>query len=583
MSLTMTELANVPSLVLGVEASGNVLVSFWKPILPLIFLGLWAWVVASVYDKHSARFFLAREKWNIFHLVMGTLALAAAFLMPVPGHLGVLAGLGAMIVILVIDLGAYAFSVSRDDRVPEQFKIRLDVLSKMAASRAEKKKSKQAGSAKLVVRFADKSTLPVPDAESPEMGVRTSAETVYLKALAQRASQVEISPTGKDQNYMVRMLVDGVGVAGDVMPAQAAIRVMDWWKSTAKLDLADRRKKLQGLATIEQAGGKRTLRVTSIGVQGGMRVELLFDPDTAVRRPAKDLGLLDAQMEELKALVNDEKRGVVVLAGPPDGGRTTTFYSIIGMHDAYTQSVGTHEMDQQIVLEGVRHQQFDAQTDGPDFATSTRSLLRRDPDVLGVAEMPDANTAKEIAKADGERSRTYIGVRATSAMEGVEKYVQAVGDNALAAKHLRGVVAGRLLRKLCVNCRVAYPPSAEMLKKLGVGEGGKVQQLYKKGGQVLIKNKPEVCPVCGGGGYIGQEGIFEVYHFNDEQRKSIAEGNMPALRAAIKARGLPSIQQSAIRKALSGVTSVEEVQRVTAPPAPPAAAAAPANAGGPPR
>ncbi len=574
MALLMTDPLNVPTLLLGVDASGSILMSFWKPVLPLIILGGWAWVVASVYDKHAARFFLAREKWNIFHLVMGTLALAAAFLMPVPGHAGIAAGLGAMIVILVIDLVAYAMAVSRDDRVPDQFKIRVDVLQKMAASRAEKRKSKSAGSAKLVVRFPDKSTMPVPEAESPEMAVRTAAELVYLTALAQRVSQLEIVPSGKDQSYAVRMLVDGVGIAGDTMPAQNAIRVMDWWKSAAKLDVADRRKKLQGLATIEHAGGKRTIRVTSIGVQGGMRVEILFDPDTAVRRPAKDLGLLDNQMEELKALVADEKRGVVVLAGPPDGGRTTAFYSIVGMHDAYTQSVGTHEMDQQLVLEGVRHQQFDAQTDGPDFATSTRSLLRRDPDVLGVAEMPDANTAKEIAKADGERTRTYVGIRAASATEGIEKYVQAVGDNALAAKHFRGVVAGRLLRKLCINCRVAYPPSPDMLKKLGVNEPGKVPQLFKKGGQVLIKNKPEVCPVCGGSGYIGQEGIFEVFHFSDENRKSIAEGNLAALRAALKARGLPSIQQSAIRKALLGVTSVEEVQRVTAPPAAPAPAAA---------
>jgi type IV pilus assembly protein PilB len=574
MALLMTDPLNVPSLLLGVDASGSILMSFWKPVLPLIVLGGWAWVVASVYDKHAARFFLAREKWNIFHLVMGTLALAAAFLMPVPGHAGIAAGLGAMIVILAIDLVAYAVAVSRDDRVPEQFKIRVDVLQKMAASRAEKRKTKSAGAAKLVVRFPDKSTMPVPEAESPEMAVRSAAEMVYLSALAQRASQIEIVPSGKDQTYAVRMLVDGVGIAGDTMPAQNAIRVMDWWKSTAKLDVADRRKKLQGLATIEHAGGKRTIRVTSIGVQGGMRVEILFDPDTAVRRPAKDLGLLDNQMEELKALIADEKRGVVVLAGPPDGGRTTAFYSIVGMHDAYTQSVGTHEMDQQLILEGVRHQQFDAQTDGPDFATSTRSLLRRDPDVLGVAEMPDANTAKEIAKADGERTRTYVGVRATSATEGIEKYVQAVGDNALAAKHFRGVVAGRLLRKLCINCRVAYPPSPDMLKKLGVNEPGKVPQLFKKGGQVLIKNKPEVCPVCGGSGYIGQEGIFEVFHFSDENRKSIAEGNLAALRAALKARGLPSIQQSAIRKALLGVTSVEEVQRVTAPPAAPAPAAA---------
>lgn len=564
--------ANGPMVLAATEVSGNFLVSFWKPLIPLIVLGLWGWVVATVYDKHAARFFLPREQWNIFHLAMGTIALLAAYFMPVPGHAGILAGVGAMIVILALDLAAYAIAVKKDDRVPEQFKIRIDVLTKMQAARAEKKKSKQAGTAKLIVRYPDKTAVPVPDAETPEFAVRTASEDVYIKAMLSRASQVEITPTGKDQMYQVRMLVDGIGVAGDTMPAPNAVRIMDFWKCAAKLDINDRRKKQQAVATVEQAGTKHNVRITSIGVQGGMRLTMLFDPDVAVKRKAADLGLLDNQMDELKAIVNDEKRGVVLLAAPPDGGRSTLFYAVVGMHDAYTQGVQTLEIDQQLNLEGVRHQEFDATADGPDFATTARSMLRRDPDVLALAEFPDANTAKELAKSDLERTRSYLCLRASSAMEAIEKYVAALGDNALAAKGLRGVVCGRLLRKLCVNCRVGYPPAPDMLKKLGVGDG-KVQQLYKKGGQVLIKNKPEVCPVCGGVGYLGQEGIFEVFQIGQEERELIAQGNLAGVRASLKKRGLPSIQQSAIRKAVLGTTSVEEVQRVTAPPTPPAAPA----------
>lgn len=578
MMTTFAEMLHLPPL-LAIE--GNFLVSFWKPILPLIPLVLWAMVISKIYDKHAVRFFLAREKWNVFHLCMGTIALIAAYAMPMTSPDGnpfaFLAGLGAMILVLAIDLGAYAFAVKGDDRVPAEFKIRIDILTKMRAAREEKKKVKQAGSSKLVIRFPDKTAVPVPDANTPEAALRSAAEDLYIKAVLVRASQVDVAPVGKDNIYGARMLVDGVGVAGDNMPMQDAIRIMDYWKSCAKLDVADRRRKLQNIITVEQSGIKHNVRVTSIGVQGGMRLSMLFDPDTAVKRAAKDLGLLDNQFETLRKIVDDAKRGTVLLAGPADGGRTTLFYAVAAMHDAYTLSVQTLELDQQLTLEGVRHQEFTPAAEGADFGTTVRSLLRRDPDVLAVSEMPDAATALEVAKSDADRTRTYLSIRSDSAMAAIEKYVQAVGDPKLAAKTLRGVVAGKLLRKLCTNCRVAYPPSPEMLKKLGVGDA-KVPQLFKKGGQVLIKNKPEICPVCGGGGYIGQEGIFEVFVIGDEERELISQGNLAGVKASLRKQNLPSIQQAAIRKALAGTTSVEEVQRATTPPSAPPATPQPAAA-----
>jgi general secretion pathway protein E len=311
-----------------------------------------------------------------------------------------------------------------------------------------------------------------------------------------------------------------------------------------------------------------------------MRITLMIDPEEAVKRKIKDVGLLDSQMEELKAIVQEEK-GTVVLGAPPDGGRTTTMYSIVGMHDAYTKNVQIVETDPQASLEGVRSNKFEAEKEGSEFSTTVRSVLRRDPDVVAVAELPDANTAKEVARADKERTRTYVSVRADNALGAIQTWVKAVGDPKSAAEALHGVLAQKLLRKLCPNCRVAYPPSAEMLKKLGIPEG-KVQQLFKKGGQVLIKNKPEICPVCQGGGYYGQTGIFEVYRIGPEDRELIASGNLAGLKAQFRKRQLPTIQQAAIRKAIEGTTSVEEVMRVTTEGQPARPSAAPdAPAGGP--
>jgi type II secretory ATPase GspE/PulE/Tfp pilus assembly ATPase PilB-like protein len=560
---------------LTLAQNGLFLVSIWKPLLLLIPIVGWAWIIAKIYDKHAAQFFLPRRKWNTLHMGMGMLALAAGL------GIGVLigasegafwAGFGAVLVILATDVVIYAVVANKDERVPDKFKIRLNMAT-IFGERPKKVDTKGQAKVALAIKGMDekgKYTIVVtpPQAETPEYEVRTAAEQAWIAAGVSRATQFDIGPAGKDGQYGVSYLVDGVRQAGEVMPAANAARIMDFWKAAARLDVADRRRKQTGNVQVSQGSMSRVARVTSIGAQGGMRLTVLFDPETSVQRKPEDLGLLEPQLVELKNIIAEGK-GVVLLAAPPDGGRTTTLYTITRMHDAYTTNVQTCEIDPQSALEGVRTNVWDPQKQGAEgaagaeFSTTVRSILRRDPDVVSVGELPDANTAKEISKADHERTRVYVSLRAADALMAIQMYVKAVGDTKLAADSLHGVVAQRLVRKLCSNCRVAYPPTPDMLKKMGIPEG-KVQQLYRKGGQVLIKNRPETCPVCNGGGYFGQEGLFEVYSIGPEERSLIAQGNFQGLRAALRKRQLPSIQQVALRKAVDGTTSVEEVMRVTA-------------------
>ncbi len=570
-------------------ADGLILVSIWKPLLMLLPIAGWAWVIAKIYDKHAAQFFLPRRKWNLLHMGMGLAALAAGLglgMLIGPSEGAFWAGFAAVLVLLATDIAIYAVVANKDDRVPDKYKIRFN-LATIMGERPKKVDTKGQAKVALAIRGPDEKgkftvTVPAPQAETPEYAVRTAAEQVWIAAGVARASQFDIGPTGKDpQQYGVSYLVDGVRQAGEVMPAQNASRIMDFWKAAAKLDVADRRRKQTGNVQVEQGSMKRVGRVTSIGAQGGMRLTVLFDPEQSVLRKAEDLGLLEVQHNELKTIVADGK-GVVLLAAPLDGGRTTTLYAVTRMHDAYTTNVQTCEIEPQAPLEGVRTNVWDPQksgTDGPgaEFSTTVRSILRRDPDVVSLGELPDANTAKEVAKADHERTRVYVSMRANDALAAIQMFVKAVGDTKLAADSLHGVVAQRLVRKLCTNCRVAYPPTPDMLKKMGIPEG-KVQQLYRKGGQVLIKNKPEICPVCNGGGYFGQEGLFEVYSVGPEERSLIAQSNFQGLRAALRKRQLPSIQQVGLRKAVDGVTSVEEVMRVTSEAKPEGAAPAPATA-----
>ena len=578
---------------LTLAQNGLFLVSIWKPLLMMVPIVGWAWIIAKVYDKHAGQFFLPRRKWNALHMGMGAAALLAGLGLGVvigPNEGAFWAGMAAVIVLLVADIVIYAVVANKDERVPDKFKIRFN-METVFGERKKKEDTKGQAKVALTIRGQDDKgkytvTVTPPQVETPEFEVRTASEQAWISAAVARASQFDIGPTGKDNQYGVSYLIDGLRQAGETMPAANAARIMDFWKGAARLDVADRRRKQNGAVQVEQGSMKRVARVTSIGAQGGMRLTVLFDPEQSVQRKPEDMGLLDVQLAELKAIVADGK-GVVLLAAPPDGGRTTTLYTVTRMHDAYTTNVQTCEIDPQSPLEGVRTNAWDPQKPGAEgagggeFSTTVRSILRRDPDVVSLGELPDANTAKEVSKADHERTRVYVSMRAADALQAIQMYVKAVGDTKAAADSLHGVVAQRLVRKLCNNCRVAYPPTPDMLKKMGIPEG-KVTQLYRKGGQVLIKNRPETCPVCNGGGYFGQEGLFEIYSIGPEERSLIAQGNFQGLRAALRKRQLPSIQQVGLRKAVDGSTSVEEVMRVTAEGSKPeggqAAPAAPAPA-----
>ena len=541
-------------------AEALTLVSWWKALLVLPpFLG-WAWLVSSVFDKHAGRFYLNREGWNTAHMAIGLVAVLVVFLMPIPAWWGFLVGYAVFVSLLAIDIGVFVLVTNKNDKVPDQHKLKLD-FSSFAEARDRKAAKKLAGTVTLRIDNASGVTMAPPEKETPEFEVRATAETVFTRAQVARAYQAELVPVKKDV-YQLRFLVDGVKQPSEEMPAAAAIATMDFWKSAAELDLKDRRRKLVGSCRVAADQAKVDVRVSTSGTPQGPKLTLTFDPESAVLRDGDKLGLLDGQMDSLKGML--DTNGVVLLAAPPLNGRTTTMYAMTRMHDAYTQNVQTLELERQTSLEGIRQTVFNPE-DGVEFSTTLRSILRRDPDVVAVSEMVDTDTAGESTRGDNDRCRVYMSLKADAALSAVQVYTKAVGDPKAVADALKGVVAQKLVRKLCDNCRVPYQPPPELLKKLGL-PAGKIKQLYKKGGQVLIRNKPEVCPVCGGVGYVGQVGVFEVFTIGEDEKAMIREQNWSGLRAAFRKQGQPTIQQAALRRVIEGVTSVEEVTRITAPP-----------------
>jgi len=534
-------------------ARGVMLVSPFLPLLAVAAFAAWAWVVAQVYDPDAERWYLEREKWNATHALFGAGAIAALVLAP-----SAVIAFPAMLALLFTSLALYWVAHNKSDRVPESQRWSFN-LDKMKQQRAERASAKQMGSSKLQL-VGPEGALPVPQKETPEYELRVAVEGMLLEAVDQRASDLEILPA-KDGVYARVMTVDGVQTKPEAMREGDAVAAMDLLKAASGLDVSDRRRKLTGELSIGMGDSTQKVKIQTSGGSSGMRARVLFNPGARVRFDLDGLGLLTPQREALEKLY--EERGVILVAAPPRAGRTSTMYALLRHHDAYIMNVQTIELDPQDLLEGVKATHYDPMGEGPDYATSLRSMYRRDPDVVMVGELPDQDTAKEVCAADHERIRTYVGLRGDSALAAIQGFVKGVGDPKLASEGQRGVVAQKLARKLCENCKAEYRPTAEMLKKLGVPADKAPAALYRRGGQVLIKGKPEVCPVCRGTGFVGQVGIFEVYPIDHDDRGLIASGDWAGLRQALRKKRLPSIQEAAVHKVLSGETSVEEVVRIT--------------------
>lgn len=556
-------IASDPSLTLAADAF--MLMSIWKPVILFVPFVAWAWMISTHLDKHAQRFFLGREKWNAIHIGFGIAALLLVVLLPVGGIAGFGAAFVGSAILLGLDILLFVSVTNKDERIPESQQLKFSAKD-MTEARDAKKAAKLIGSSELNIVGANKMTVNAPPKDTPELGVRVAAESIVIKGFEAHASQIDILPAN-ESTYAASYLVDGVRQAGDPIAAADAIQMINFWKKCAGLDTSDRRRKLTGEVSVSgDMTSSASIKLNTSGSKSGMRLSMIFNPAQAVRRKVKDLGLLEPQLEILKNWATDIEHagGVVLLSAPADNGRTTMSYSFMRLHDAYTSNIQSIEYEIEDALEGIKQIEWDSSVEGPDFATTVRSTLRRDPDIVVVCDLPDVETAQNIANSDVERTRIYLTLRTDAALKAIQTYVQAVGDPKLAANGLRGVVACKLVRVLCGNCKVPYQPTPDMLKKLGLPEG-KVGELFKKGGQVLVRNKPEVCGVCNGVGYSGQTGCFGVFPIGDEEKALIIDGNWNGLRAAMRKQGLPSVQQSALKKAVMGITSIEEVTRITAP------------------
>lgn len=558
---------------LAQQAVSAVLIGWWKALLLVPpFIG-WGWVVATKLDKDARYFHLNAPMWNGIHLGAGVAALAAMLFIPifwVSWPVGVIILLAPILVYWKV----------RDQSVPEGQKFSLSgegFAAKMTAR-------KQARAAKdALIAFTDslgkQRKLPLKD--EPLFPTHMLAEDLMGPALEARASRIEVAIAAA--GAAVSQTVDGLRYKREPISTEDATRLLDYLKEMAGLDVADRRRRQQGEFKLQSPSGQTTVTLVTAGSSAGQTLRVDFDRAKRVQKPFDALGLLVPQLEALKSLDQaHERHGIVLVGAPPGSGLTTTSYSFLSRHDAYTSNVKSLEREVYVRLEGVDQLVWDPNNPDLDFATQLQSILRRDPDIVLVAEAKDTETAKVAIDPGIDGPLIYVQQPLSTVADQIRDWVKKVGDVKEATKVLRAVTNQRLLRSLCPNCRQAYQPTPEQLRKLNL-PAKKVSQLYRASGKVQVKNKIEDCQICRGTGYLGQTAAFEVFVVDDEARKMLATGDLKAALAHARRNNMLYLQEAALSKVISGETTLEEVVRVTTPPATPApggnSAGGPSNSG----
>lgn len=531
------------------------LLSFYKPALVLLTVVPFAWLASSVIEKDVKFFHFPLVAWN--WTLVGTLVagLAAALFIPIfwvgwPLQILIYAGLG------------YGYWKYRDRQVPE--KDRFDLFSaKFRASMEARKSAKAFAGATIVFLDGAGNKVPVPPREDPMAEVHMAAEQMIATALPARARRIDLGPTPK--GYVPIRLIDGIRHPQQPMSPELALRVMDYIKRVAGLDVNERRKRQIKDMRIQAAGGRVTLTVTAWGGANGQALRIDVEREKQLALSFESLGMLPAQVQALEEASKEVSQGVILVAVPPGMGLTTLSYALIARHDPYLLNIKTLERHIERRVEGVEHEQFDATAPGADFSTKLQSLVRRAPNVMMVSDVQDPGTGRVITNPNAGETLFYVCISADSAVAAATAWARAVGDATLASANLRAIVVGRQVRALCTECRQPYQASPEQAKRLGAPAGKQIQ-LYRAGGKVQVKNRIEECPACTGLGFVGTTGVFEVLRLDDAARKSLAAGDVAAMyQAARRAFRTPMIQEAAMAKVVSGQTSIEEVARVFAP------------------
>jgi len=392
----------------------------------------------------------------------------------------------------------------------------------------------------LATEIAEKGDLLESENDAPIIQLVNS---MIVQALQRRASDIHIEPFEED--IVVRFRVDGVlhNVLHPPKPVQAPL--MSRIKVMSNLNIAEKRLPQDGSMRVNVAQREVDVRVSVLPTAHGERIVMrLLDKEEQLTR-IDQLGLAQPQRVWMDQCLS-RTHGIILVTGPTGSGKSTSLYAALNAINTADKNIITIEDPIEYTLSGVGQIQVSPKI-GLTFAGGLRSILRQDPDVIMVGEIRDLETA-EIAVQASLTGHLVLSTLHTNDSVGAVARLSDMGvEPFLLSASLEGVVAQRLVRRLCNHCKEPYDP----------GEIAEVESTHYC--------RPKGCDHCLDTGYRGRTAIFEMLTINDEIRELITrpESTEQELRRAAERGGMFSLRQAGWQKAAEGVTSIEEVYRVT--------------------
>ena len=386
-----------------------------------------------------------------------------------------------------------------------------------------------------------------------EEPIKRLVNSLLWQAAKDEASDVHIDPTPRET--IVRYRIDGVLQQVTVFPRQVHVTVVNRIKVMSRLDIAQKGLPQDGRSMVLIAGRKIDIRVSTIPTVHGEKIvmRLLFQEEKLMQ--LRQLGLAKYILQPYQNLVNSSG-GIILVTGPTGSGKTTTLYASLAEIDNEARNIITIEDPVEYKLSGYSQIEVKPKV-GLTFANALRSVLRQDPDVIMVGEMRDTETAQIAIQSALTGHLVFSTVHTNSAPATITRLIDMGIEPFLVSSSIIGVLAQRLVRRICSDCRKSYQPHPEQLRELGIKEISfrKLDRRFFRG---------DGCDNCRQTGYRGRIGIHELLVMSEGVKNTILESSDSD---TIKKQGLKekmiTLRRDGVNKILHGLTTAEEILTIT--------------------
>jgi len=381
--------------------------------------------------------------------------------------------------------------------------------------------------------------------------VRKLLNLVLLQAIRDKASDIHFEPF--ENEFKMRYRIDGVLYEMVPPPKHIAVALSSRIKVMANLDIAERRLPQDGRIPLTVQGNPIDLRVSVLPTMFGESVVLRVLDRAQVDLKLDNLGLDAEDLREVRQLIH-RPNGIIIVTGPTGSGKTTTLYSAMKELNTVDSKLITTEDPVEYDIDGIIQVQIKPEI-GLTFARCLRSILRQDPDIVLVGEIRDIETAEIAAQASLTGHLVFTTLHTNDAPSAIARLLDLGLEPCLITAPLEGIIAQRLVRKICTRCKEQYEPTEDQLYELGLTPDdvrGK-SFFYGRG-----------CDECNNTGYRGRMGIFEIMTFNDEIRELIMNhASTNILRNAARKKGMRLLREKGLNAIYDGLTTIEEVVKET--------------------